>query len=129
MQRKRYKRTSKRIGKYKSGLEESVAKMLMRKDANYEADKFSYVIPKTYTPDFTIVNPNGHKWYLECKGWHRYEDQQKMKWLKMSNPSLDIRFLFPKDNKVQGSKMLNSEWCIKNEYPYCIGKIPKSWFR
>lgn len=129
MQRKRYRRTGKRTGKFKSGLEETVSKMLMRKDANYEADKFSYVIPKSYTPDFTIVNPSGKKWFLEVKGWMRYEDQQKMKWFKMSNPGVDIRFYFPKDGKVQGSKMLNSEWCEKHEYPYAIGRIPRSWYR
>lgn len=129
MQRKRYKRTGKRTGKYKSGLEDTVAKMLSRRDAKYETTRIPYVIPKNYIPDFTIKNNDGTIWHLEVKGWHRAEDQSKMRAVKFSNPEADIRFFFPKNGKVQGSSMLNSEWCEKYGFRYCIGKIPKGWFR
>lgn len=124
--RKIIKGTRKRKSKYKSDLERLVARMLGRK-ARYEQDRIAYVLPKTYIPDYTILLQDGHKIYLEVKGWLRVEDQRKMKAVKFSNPTADIRFFFPRDQRVQGSKMLNSEWCKRYNFVYCIGKIPKGW--
>lgn len=132
---RRYKKKSKRTGKYKSVLERKIARRL-GKNATYETETLSYLLPKRYTPDFVLVkttvdehnNPiSSSKVYIEVKGWFRYEDQAKMRAVKVSNPDLDIRLFFPVDGKVQGSKMTNSEWCKKYNFPYCIGQIPKDW--
>ncbi len=123
---KRYKKRSTRKSKYKSELEAKIAKSLGKK-FQYESDIIHYVLPKSYKPDFTMTREDGTKVHVEVKGWFRYEDQQKMKAVKFSNPSLDIRMYFPVDNKVQGSKMTNSQWCLKWGFPYTIGDIPRSW--
>lgn len=123
--RTRYKKKSKRTGKYKSQLEALVAKRLGRK-AKYEPEAIHYLIPKKYIPDF-VIQTSDNKVYLEVKGWFRYEDQAKMRAVKASNPTLDIRFYFPKDQKIHGSKMLNSEWCEKYNFPCYVGSIPKDW--
>lgn len=123
--RKRYKKKSIRTGKYKSKLEALVAKQLGRK-FKYETDTIHYFLPKRYTPDFT-GNRTNRPIHIEVKGWFRYEDQAKMRAVKLTHPDLDIRMFFPNDNKVQSSKMTNSEWCVKWGFPYCIGTIPKEW--
>jgi hypothetical protein len=121
---KRFRKRSIKTGIYKSQLEFNVAKILGRKAA-YEPCKLPYTIKKHYTPDFVIAREKPI--YLEVKGYLRFEDQQKMKAVKETNPDLDIRFFFPVDNKVMGSRMKNSEWCAKYGFPCAIGKIPKSW--
>lgn len=124
---KRYKkRKFKKKGEYKSSLEIDVGKRLGKK-ATYETEELKYFIPKTYYPDFIISRPDGHKIFLEVKGYFRYEDQQKMRAVKHCNPNLDIRMYFPTDNKVQTSKMTNSEWCKKYGFPVYIGKLPRKW--
>lgn len=123
--RKRYKKKSIRTGKYKSKLEALVAKMLGRK-GRYETETLSYLQPKKYTPDFVITKAD-KKVYVEVKGWFRYEDQAKMRAVKLTHPELDIRMFFPNDNRVQSSKMTNSQWCLKWNFPFAIGTIPKEW--
>ena len=123
--RTRYKKKSKRTGKYKSQLEQTIATVLGKR-ATYESEVLNYVVPRKYKPDFIVTTPS-RKFYLEVKGYMRFEDQQKMKWVKACNPELDIRFYFPVDNKVQGSKMRNSEWCEKYSFKYSIGRLPKGW--
>jgi hypothetical protein len=113
---------------FRSGLEKTISKRLP-KGTKFESEKIKYFIPKDYVPDFIIPTKSGKKIYLEVKGWMRYEDQQKMRAVKMCNPELDIRMYFPKDNKVQSSKLLNSEWCRKYGFPYAIEKIPRGWFK
>lgn len=124
---KRFRRRSKRSGKYKSELEKKIAKVLGKR-ATYETEYIHYLLPKKYKPDF-VVNKEAGKMYIEVKGWFRYEDQQKMRAVKFSNPSLDIRMFFPTDSKVQGSKMKNSEWCEKYSFEYAIGTLPKDWLK
>ena len=127
MARLRYKKKSKRIGKYKSVLESLVAKRLGRK-ARYESHKLKYTVPakdREYSPDFTIVKTDGNIIHIEVKGFLRYEDQMKMRWVKECNPKADIRFYFPKDSKVHISKLTNSQWCEKYGYKYYIGELPK----
>jgi predicted nuclease of restriction endonuclease-like RecB superfamily len=126
---RRYKKKHKRPSGYRSGLEEVVARMLPKARTTFEGEKLVYFLQKNYIPDFIIKKPDGSKVYLEVKGYLRYEDQVKMKAVRIANPDLDIRFYFPKDQKVHTSQMLNSEWCAKWGYPCAIGKIPRGWFR
>lgn len=125
--KRRYKKTSKRTGKYKSKLEAQIAKQLGKR-ATYETETLSYLQPKKYTPDFVVAKADT-KIYIEVKGWYRYEDQAKMRAVKASHPDLDIRMFFPNDNKVQSSKMTNSEWCKKYGFEYAIGSIPREWYK
>ena len=125
---KKKKPQFKRKDVFRSGLEADISKRLP-KNTSFESEKLSYYIPKKYIPDFIIPTRSGKKIYLEVKGYLRYEDQQKMRHVKMCNPELDIRFFFPNDNKVMGSKMTNSEWCRKHGFPYAIGKFPKGWWK
>lgn len=123
----RFQKRSKSYGKFKSKLEQEV-NMMLPKDSKYEFETLLYVLPKRYTPDFNILAKSGKTIYLEVKGYFRFEDQQKMKAVKYNHPNLDIRMYFPRDNKVQNSGMLNSEWCEKYSFPYAIGKFPRGWF-
>ncbi len=111
-----------------NSLEANVFKRLP-KGARYEKEWIAYVLPKKYLPDFIVQTPSGHKIYVEVKGYMRYEDQQKMKAVKFSNPDLDIRFFFPQDKPIHKGKMLNSEWCKRYGFPCAIGRIPKGWFK
>ena len=124
---RKYKKKHTRLGKYKSSLEALVAKKLP-KGSTYEGTKLQYFEVKNYIPDFVVRTRDNRTIYLEVKGFLRYEDQRKMKMVKLSNPELDIRFYFPSDNKVHRSKMTNAQWCKKHDFPYCIGSIPKEWF-
>lgn len=110
-------------------LEKSVTKSLPRGRYKYEDEYLAYVIPHKYLPDFVITKHDGSKIYLEVKGFMRYEDQQKMKAVKFSNPDLDIRFYFPADKQVHKSKMKNSEWCEKYGFKYYIGRMPRGWWK
>ena len=119
MQRKRYKIKHKRKGKYKSPLEEKYAKLLGRK-AKYETEYLEYVLPKKYKPDFVITHKDGTKTYIEAKGYLRYEDQVKMRAVRLAHPEKDIWMWFPIDKKVHRSNLLNSEWCDKYGYKWRI---------
>jgi len=116
---------------FRSGLETSVWSQVPKKQrpkVKYEGEKLQYLLPKTYNPDFVIHKPDG-KIYVEVKGYFRSEDQVKMRAVKVTNPFLDIRFVFAVDNKVGGSKLLCSQWCDKYGFPYAFGSIPKDWFK
>lgn len=126
---RKYKKRSKRVGQFKSELEASVWDRLPKNRTKYESDKITYFVPKTYIPDYTITRDDGHKVLLEVKGFLRYEDQLKMRYVKMANPDLDIRFYFPNDGQVHRSKMKNSEWCKKYDFPCYIGRLPRGWWK
>jgi hypothetical protein len=127
--RQKYRRKHKRPDGFDSPLELEIWKQLPKARTKYEPELLYYMIPHKYKPDFVITKPDGRKVYLEVKGYLRWEDQRKMRAVKEYNPDLDIRFYFPKDNKVQTSNMTNSEWCVKYGFPCAIGKLPKGWFR
>ena len=117
----------------KSKLEEDVAsqlKKIKKIHYSYETDKFDYVLkPRKYLPDFTIVLPNGRVFYIEAKGYLRPEDRTKMIAVKKYNPNADIRFLFSKDNKLNGkSETRYSEWADKHGFLCAIGTVPRAWF-
>jgi hypothetical protein len=125
---RKYRKKHKRVDGFRSKLEHDVSPKLP-KGTTFESEKLKYFIPKNYIPDFVVPTKSGRKIYLEVKGYLRYEDQQKMRAVKLCNSELDIRFFFPNNNRVHGSKMTNSEWCEKYGFKYCIGKIPRGWFK
>lgn len=126
---------AKKKGKYKSTLEWEVGEAFARRKglkATYETTQLEYVIPATrhtYTPDWTIQTPSGVCFHLEVKGYFDKASVKKMLAVRQSHPNLDIRFFFPKDNKIPGRKQRYSEWCEKVGYQYCIGQIPASWLK
>jgi hypothetical protein len=112
--------------KFRSGLEESIAKDLETRSIPYEYEqlKLKYTVEREYKPDFIL--PNGI--LVEAKGYFKSEDQRKMRSVKASNPDLDIRMLFQRaSGKVQGSQMSNIQWCTKYGFQWCEGTIPQAW--
>lgn len=101
-----------------------------RTELKYEAIRIRYFIEKDYIPDWILEQPGHHPIIIEAKGYLRPADRTKMIAVKKANPSLDIRFIFPQDNKLtKKSKMRYSDWCNKNGFKYHIGtQIPDEWF-
>lgn len=118
----------------KSKLEIDLSKKLRKvKNINvtYETTVLPYILRKNYVADFTCIKrKNGQTIVIEAKGWFRPEDRAKMLAVKESNPDVDIRFIFPRDNKLnKNSNTKYSDWCIKNGFPFHIGlNIPREWF-
>jgi predicted nuclease of restriction endonuclease-like RecB superfamily len=123
--RKIMKFKNKPKGKFRSTLEHEISKSMPRRRGvkiRYESHTISYSIPKVYMPDFTVTLPSGKVFHIEVKGWFRQEDKAKMKYVKLCNPEVDIRMVFPRKNKK------DITWCEKNGFPYSVGIVPKEWF-
>ena len=94
----------------------------------YEAHKIRYVVPetyRTYTPD--IVLDNGI--LIECKGWFPLKDRKKMVFVRSSNPTLDIRFVFmDADVKIRkNSPTTLGKWATNHSFMWARETIPESW--
>lgn len=130
---------------YKSGLEEGIADDLTRRGVvfQYELRSLGYRrrVPsgicdacghrkvsqeKKYLPDFFIETP---KIIVESKGRFTGKDRAKMLAVKEAYPELDIRFVFPSNNKLNKNKDARySDWATEHNFPYHIGKsIPTDW--
>ncbi len=104
---------------------------------DYETEKLEYTITSEYIPDFVISFKDGRKIYIEAKGNGRAFDgkvRQKMIAVKAAHPELDIRILFYSDGKIgptrkDGTFMRQSDWAVKNKFPFAIRQIPKDWFK
>lgn len=117
-----------RKNKFRSKFEEHLFESIGDAPVEYEADSLDYIAKHKYFPDFTITLPDGRKRFVEAKGYLRPQDMVKMKAIKESNPDVDIRIVFAKDNKVSSkSKMKYSDWAFKNGFVFSIGGIPKGW--
>ena len=96
--------------------------------AVYEPYKIDYTVPeltKRYIPDFIL--PNGI--CIECKGWFPLRDRKKMIFVRSSNPTLDIRFVFM-DAGVRirkRSKTTLGDWATKSGFMWANETIPQSW--
>ena len=112
--------------KFRSDLEGQVADQLDKQCVKYrfEPHWIRYQIEKKYKPDFLL--PNGI--LIEVKGWFKFDDQRKHKLIKSQYPELDIRFVFQKiNNKVQGGRFTNKEWCEKYNFKFAESIVPNSW--
>ncbi len=97
---------------------------------HYEADKIPYTLVShhNYHTDLTITFPDGHKRFIEVKGYLRPKDRTKLKTVKQQHPEIDLRIVFAKDNKLNAkSKTRYSTWAKKLGIPYSVGKIPQGW--
>ena len=124
MKRKPKKKTS----KYKSGLEEQVAKLLdgLGVSYEYESCKVPYTIQHNYHPDFILPN---HV-HLEAKGYWSAPDRRKIAAVKKDNPDLDLRMVFqaPYNKISKGSKTTYAIWCEKHDIPWTsFQDIPLDW--
>jgi hypothetical protein len=128
---------------YKSQFERGIAANLTKRSIKfeYEPHKITYwlktrcakckncgskdVFEKhSYTPDFILSNGI----VIEAKGKFTSENRTKMLSVIESNPELDIRMLFMKDNwltKNHGHRY--SDWCEKHGIPYAFLKVPQEW--
>lgn len=121
----------------RSKLEEKIEVDLKRKlrsgrgSFQYEPEKLKYVLYKNYIPDYKVKLSNGKQFFIEVKGYLRPTDRTKMVAVKSMNPELDIRFIFPQDNKLnKSSKTKYSDWAKKNNFRYHIGtNVPKEWLK
>ena len=124
----RKKKPKKKISKYKSGLEEQVAKLLEGLGVSYEYEscKVPYTIQHHYHPDFILPN---HV-HLETKGYWSAPDRRKIAAVKRDNPELDLRMVFqaPYNKISKGSKTTYAQWCEKHDIPWThFHDIPIDW--
>lgn len=122
----------KRVGAYRSGLEEKNMKMLETKGikAKYEEWSIPYVIPASshrYTPD--IILPNGI--IIETKGLWDSEDRKKHLLLREQHPNLDIRLVFSSSRSklYKGSPTSYGEFCEKHGIKFADKLIPTEWLK
>ena len=118
----------KKISKFRSGLEEQVAKLLSSLGISYgyETEKLSYTIEHDYTPDFILPNYT----YLEAKGYWSAADRRKILAVKKDNPEIDLRMVFQSPyNKIsKKSKTTYAKWCDKHDIPWTsYHNIPLEW--
>ena len=118
----------KKTSKFRSGLEEQVAKLLEGLGVTYEYEscKVPYTIQHHYHPDFILPN---HV-YLETKGYWSPEDRRKIAAVKRDNPELDLRMVFQSPfNKIsKKSKTTYAMWCEKHAIPWTsFHNIPLEW--
>jgi len=122
------KKKKKTTSKFKSGLEEQVAKLLEGLGVTYEYEscKVPYTIQHHYHPDFILPN---HV-HLETKGYWSAPDRRKIAAVKRDNPELDLRMVFQSPyNKInKSSKTTYAKWCEKHDIPWTSWQdIPLEW--
>ena len=118
----------KKTSKFRSGLEEQVAKLLegLGVTYEYESTRVPYTIQHHYSPDFILPN---HV-LLETKGYWDAKDRRKILAVKKDNPYLDLRMVFQSPyNKInKNSKTTYAKWCEKHDIPWTsYHDIPLEW--
>lgn len=120
--------------KKRSGLEEKFAEVLRSQNIHYDYEGLSikYKVSKVkfYKPDFILSYKYKDKEMLiETKGWFTSVDRQKLIYVLESNPGIDLRLVFEKDNKLnRKSNTRYSDWAKKHGIKYHVGiGIPDEW--
>jgi len=91
-----------------------------------ECDSTNLVRTGWYTPDFFLANGV----IVETKGRFTAADRRKMLAIKLDHPTLDIKMLFMRDNKIhKSSTTYYSDWCMENDYDFAIGQIKPEWLQ
>lgn len=115
---------------FRSGFEKKLYQDLLDRglQAEYEEVQVSYVQPskeRKYIADFSF---NKSPILIEAKGRLTKEGRDKLVNIKRSNPDLDLRIVFQRDNKLsRRSKTTYSQWAEKKGIPWAVGKIPQEW--
>ncbi|QQG33590.1 endonuclease I [Pectobacterium phage PcCB251] len=122
----------KKVGIYRSGLEEKNMKLLESKGvkAEYEMWRVPYVVPASnhhYTPD--ILLPNGI--FVETKGLWESDDRKKHLLIREQYPELDIRLVFSSSRTkiYKGSPTSYGEWAEKHGIKFADKLIPTEWLK
>lgn len=114
MPKKKSKRSK---GKYRSVFERDVAEKLDKKkikDLVYEPETLDYILLLKYTPDWRVTL-GGKKVYLEAKGKFNYIERRKALAVVSSNPGIDLRLIFMRNNKISSkSGTRYTDWCAKH---------------
>lgn len=138
MRRNRYKQNpvNKNGKKFRSKFEVTADNYFSKKNLSYEYEKdvFKYLL--NYIPDFKFtLTSTGKPCYIECKGAFPPEDRTKMLRVKENNPSVEIRFVFMRDNKLnRRSKTTYTMWADSHGFKsYVVGDsaklIPDEWLK
>lgn len=121
-----------KVGAFRSGLEDKVSKQLESKGikADYELWKIPYVVPESthsYCPDFIL--PNGI--IIETKGLFEAADRKKHLLIREQYPELDIRIVFSSSRSkiYKGSPTSYGEWAEKNGIMFADKLIPVEWLK
>ena len=121
-----------KVGAYRSGLEDKVSKQLEAKNVkfDYERWRIPYVVPASnhhYTPDFLL--PNGI--FVETKGLWESDDRKKHLLIKEQYPDIDIRFVFTSSRAklYKGSPTSYAEFCEKHGIRFADKLIPVDWLK
>lgn len=122
----------KKVGLYRSGLEEKNMKYLEGKNVIglYEMWSIPYLIPESthkYTPD--ILLPNGI--FVELKGLWEADDRKKHMLLREQYPDIEIRFVFSSSRTkiYKGSPTSYGEFCEKRGILFADKLIPVEWIK
>ena len=127
---KKYKRIAP-TSKFRSGLEERIAKQLKDLGVKYKYETLTILYTKPeesgrYTPDFIL--PNGI--IIEGKGQFVTSDRKKHKLIKQEfGDKYDIRFIFSNSKSKIGTKSKTSyaNWCERYNFKYADKEIPQKW--
>ncbi len=121
-----------KVGAFRSGLEDKVSKQLESKGVkfDYELWKIPYVVPASnhrYSPDFLL--PNGI--FVETKGLWEADDRKKHLLIREQHPELDIRLVFSSSRTklYKGSPTSYAEFCEKHGIKFADKLIPVEWLK
>jgi hypothetical protein len=126
----KYKRIAP-TSKFRSGLEERIAKQLKDLGVKYKYETLTILYTKPeesgrYTPDFIL--PNGI--VIEGKGQFVTSDRKKHKLIRQEfGDKYDIRFVFSNPRTKIGKKSTTTyaDWCQRYGFKYAAKEIPQSW--
>lgn len=145
MNRRYQKRREAEDAGYRSGFEKAMAELLSSHGItfSYETGTIAYASPvrgadcgacgskrvqkhRKYLPDFRVG-----RIVLETKGKFTSADRTKFLAIKASNPTVDLRLVFQRDNKLRrNSESHYSDWAKAHGFKYHVGlKLPAKWVR
>lgn len=116
--------------KFRSGFEEKLYDELVGSGVpvEYEQVTVPYTRPakkRKYLADLSFKKSNI---LIEAKGRLTKEGRDKLIDIKRSNPDLDLRIVFQRDNKLtRRSRTKYSQWAEKQGIPWAIGRVPQEW--
>jgi hypothetical protein len=115
---------------WRSGLEEAIAAQLDNSGVRYLYEQVAvpFIQPaeqRKYTPDFIL--PNGI--VVESKGQFDTADRKKHRLVKISQPGLDIRFVFSRSSTriSKQSSTTYGAWATHQGLRYADKLIPEAW--